>query len=100
MKHTLVFLATLLLVPIAAWSADTPQKETGLGYAVASQLEEFLGEPLFVPMQQLWEKRGGWGGVLTAKDGTVVAFQSPVLSPVENGGVIRGKARVKMAAHM
>ncbi|MBI5684985.1 MAG: exo-alpha-sialidase [Verrucomicrobia bacterium] len=28
-------------------------------------------------MQQLWEKRGGWGGVLTAKDGTVVAFQSP-----------------------
>lgn len=47
------------------------------GYAVASRLEEFLGEPLFVPMQELGEKRGGWGGVLTAKDGTVVAFQSP-----------------------
>jgi sialidase-1 len=47
------------------------------GFAVASRLEEFLGEPLFVPMQELWEGRGGWGGVLTAKDGTVVAFQSP-----------------------
>ena len=48
-----------------------------VGYAVASRLEEFSGEPLFVPMQELWEKRGGLGGVLTAKDGTVVAFQSP-----------------------
>jgi len=77
MKHTFTLLATLLLAPLAARSADTPQKATGLGYAVASRVEEFLGEPLFVPMQQLWEKRGGWGGVLTAKDGTVVAFQSP-----------------------
>lgn len=77
MKHIFTLLATLLLAPLTARSADTPQKETGLGYAVASRLEEFLGEPLFVPIQQLWEKRGGWGGVLTAKDGTVVAFQSP-----------------------
>lgn len=74
MNHTITFLATLLLAPLAAWNADSPQKETGLGYAVASQLEELLGEPSFVPMQQLWEKRGGWGGVLTAKDGTVVSF--------------------------
>jgi sialidase-1 len=28
-------------------------------------------------MQQLWEKRGGWGGIITTPDGTVVAFQSP-----------------------
>jgi sialidase-1 len=28
-------------------------------------------------MQPLWQKRGGWGGVVTAPDGTVVAFQSP-----------------------
>ncbi len=47
------------------------------GYAVASRLEEYLGEPQFLPMQELWKGRGGWGGVLTAKDGTVVAFQSP-----------------------
>ncbi|MBU6180694.1 MAG: glycoside hydrolase, partial [Verrucomicrobia bacterium] len=48
-----------------------------LPHAVASSLEEFLGEPVFVPMQQLWEKRGGWGGIITTPDGTVVAFQSP-----------------------
>jgi hypothetical protein len=56
---------------------SSPKDAAGIGYAVASRLEEFLGEPLFVPMQQLWEQRGGWGGVLTAQDGTVVAFQSP-----------------------
>ncbi len=48
-----------------------------LPHAVASSLDEFLGEPEFMPMQQLWEKRGGWGGILTTPDGTVVAFQSP-----------------------
>lgn len=46
-------------------------------YAVVSVLDEFMGEPLFVPMQELWKGRGGWGGILTAKDGTVLAFQSP-----------------------
>lgn len=77
MKRTCTLIATILLFPFAARSADTPQKETGPGFAVASRLEEFLGEPVIAPMQQLWEKRGGWGGVLTAKDGTVIAFQSP-----------------------
>jgi hypothetical protein len=48
-----------------------------LPHAVASSLDEFLGEPEFMPMQQLWEKRGGWGGIITTPDGTVVAFQSP-----------------------
>jgi hypothetical protein len=56
---------------------SSPKDAAGIDYAVASRLEEFLGEPLFLPMQQLWEQRGGWGGVLTAQDGTVVAFQSP-----------------------
>jgi sialidase-1 len=68
----------LLLGPVASLPAQTARSEAaGLEYAVASRLEEFLGEPLFVPMQQLWEQRGGWGGVLTTKDGTVLAFQSP-----------------------
>jgi sialidase-1 len=52
-------------------------------FAEAATVDEFLGEPLFVPMQQLWEKRGGWGGVLTTPDGIVVAFRSP------GGGEIR-----------
>ena len=78
MKLTLTILTTLLLSPFAVLHAQSSQTDAaGVGYAVASRLEEFLGEPLFVPMQQLWEKRGGWGGILTAKDGTVVAFQSP-----------------------
>ncbi len=46
-------------------------------YAVASRLDEFMGDSLFVSMQELWKGRGGWGGILTAKDGALVAFQSP-----------------------
>jgi sialidase-1 len=78
MKPTITLLTALLLAPLGVLHAQSPQTDAADGgYAVASRLEEFLGEPLFVPMQELWENRGGWGGVLTAKDGTVVAFQSP-----------------------
>ena len=70
----LFFLTALLLAPLHAQSA---KPEAGGGFATASQLEEFLGAPLLVPIQKVWDKRGGWGGILTAKDGTVVAFQSP-----------------------
>ena len=59
------------------------EAEPPAAFAVSASLEEFLGEPLFVPMQQLWERRGGWGGVLSAADGTLVAFRSP------GGGEIR-----------
>jgi len=75
---TLLTLTVLLLMPLAMLQAQSPQKESAAGnHAVASRLDEFLGEPLFVPMQQLWKDRGGWGGIITAPDGTVVAFQSP-----------------------
>ena len=78
MKSTLTLLAAILVLQPAALDADSAQQETTSGgYAVASQLDEFLGEPAFVPMQALWKGRGGWGGIITAKDGTVVAFQSP-----------------------
>ena len=46
-------------------------------FATAAKLEEFLGEPAFTPMQTLWKGRGGWGGIVSTPDGTVVAFQSP-----------------------
>jgi len=78
MKQTFAFVTALLLAPLAALYAQAPRQEaSGSGFAVASRLEEFLGEPAFVPMQQLWKGRGGWGGIITARDGTVVAFQSP-----------------------
>ena len=79
MKYSIfvLFLYALLLMPIAILRAQDQPKEFNNKYAVASKLEEFLGEPVFVPMQELWEKRGGWGGVITTQDGTVVAFQSP-----------------------
>ena len=78
MKHTRTLFTALLLIPMILLHAQSSQADADDGgYAIASRLEEFLGEPLFVPMQELWEKRGGWGGVLTAQDGTVVAFQSP-----------------------
>ena len=74
MKHIL----TALLFAASALHAQSPLKDAaGGGYAVAFRLDEFLGKPVFVPMQQLWKGRGGWGGILTARDGTVVAFQSP-----------------------
>ncbi len=77
MKPTLALCITLLFAPLAAIGDETPQKDSGGSYATASLLPEFLGEPFLTPMQELWENRGGWGGVLTAKDGTVIAFQSP-----------------------
>lgn len=54
-----------------------PTRSPDGGHAVASSLDDFLGGPFFIPMRELWEQRGGWGGILTAPDGTVVAFQSP-----------------------
>ncbi len=65
------------LVGLVASAAGAARGEEPLGFAVSATLEEFLGEPVFVPMQQLWTQRGGWGGVLTAPDGTVLAFRSP-----------------------
>lgn len=38
-------------------------------------LGAFLGQPAFIPMKELWKGRGGTS-IVTAKDGTVVAFQS------------------------
>jgi sialidase-1 len=70
----------MVLTAAAAWAVE---REPPLDFAVTATLEEFLGEPVFVPMQQLWEQRGGWGGVITAPDGTVLAFRSP------GGGEIR-----------
>ncbi len=71
------------LVGVAVWVAEAARGGEPLGFAVSATLEEFLGEPVFVPMQQLWKQRGGWGGVLTAPDGTVLAFRSP------GGGEVR-----------
>ncbi|MCC7495856.1 MAG: exo-alpha-sialidase [Fimbriimonadaceae bacterium] len=56
--------------------AARPQPAVG-GWATAAKLEDFLGEPRCTPRQELWTNRGGWGGVLTARDGTLLAFQSP-----------------------
>jgi len=61
----------------SAAAADAAAPAEPLAFAVAAKLDEFLGEPLMEPMHELWEGRGGWGGVLTAPDGTVIAFRSP-----------------------
>ncbi|HRR34309.1 MAG TPA: sialidase family protein [Kiritimatiellia bacterium] len=46
------------------------------GFAESSALEDFLGETVCLPRQALWKGRGGWGGVVAARDGVMVAFQS------------------------
>ena len=74
MKYTFLIFLTLLFTPLVKTHAQ--QSPSG-GYSTASRLAEFLGKSAFLPMQPLWEGRGGWGGILTAKDGTLVAFQSP-----------------------
>ncbi len=80
MTRVVAVLMGVLGVATFTTAADT---EPPAAFAVSATLEEFLGEPVFVPMQQLWERRGGWGGVLSAPDGTLVAFRSP------GGGEIR-----------
>lgn len=77
MKPSLTLLSLLLLAPLPASLAQSPANPGVGGHAVASSLDEFLGPSFFLPMRELWEKRGGWGGVLSTPDGTVVAFQSP-----------------------
>jgi sialidase-1 len=77
MNRTISLLIALMAAPLAETHAQAQQPAPDGDVAVASQLEEFLTAPLFVPMQKIREKRGGWGGIVTAKDGTVVAFQSP-----------------------
>ena len=78
-----LLLAPLALIHAAAAVAQTPldtktgQKPAPLDFAVKAGIDEFLGESRFVRMQRLFEGRGGWGGVLTAPDGTVIAFRSP-----------------------
>lgn len=64
--------------PAPATEGDQP-----LPFAVAASVDEFCGKPLFATIHELWRKRGGWGGILTATDGTVIAFRSP------GGGEIR-----------
>jgi len=71
-----VVMAPLVLFLLAGTTACAAA-EPPAAFAVASRVEEFLGEPLATPMQQLWEKRGGWGGVITTPKGVLVAFQSP-----------------------
>jgi sialidase-1 len=76
-KAGLGFLAALSLCAGVTW---------GDSFATAAKAEEFLGEPLWIPPQTLWQGRGGWGGTVAAPDGTVVIFQSP------GGGACRRSA--------
>lgn len=62
---------------------DLPQSHAPMTFAVDANADEFLGEPLFIQPQKLWESRGGWGGTVTAHDGTIIVFRSP------GGGEIR-----------
>lgn len=72
-----IFPAALLLLSCSTLQAQAPQSGAPSSFATASRLEEFLGDPFSLPLQPLWKGRGGWGGILTARDGTVIAFESP-----------------------
>ncbi|MFM9168190.1 MAG: hypothetical protein ACKOQ9_07740, partial [Verrucomicrobiota bacterium] len=58
MGRALTLLAALL-APLAALHSQTPKPEAVGGFAIASPLKEFLGEPLLVPIQTVWANRGG-----------------------------------------
>lgn len=78
-----VVLSMAALLPEGMYAQQAAAEEPPMAYAVSATIEEFLGEPVLLPMQQLWEQRGGWGGVLSAPDGTLLAFRSP------GGGEVR-----------
>ena len=80
---TVVLVSMAALLPEGVHAQQAGDQEPPMAYAVSATIEEFLGEPVLVPMQQLWEQRGGWGGVLSAPDGTLLAFRSP------GGGEVR-----------
>lgn len=74
-----VLSATLVLsasMTVTLAQSPSPHSSDG-GFVVAPKLEDFLGDPVFVPMQPLWKGRGGWGGIVAARDGTLVVFRSP-----------------------
>ena len=80
---TVVLVSLVALLPEGVHAQQAGDEEPPMVFAVSATIEEFLGEPVLVPMQQLWEQRGGWGGVLSAPDGTLLAFRSP------GGGEVR-----------
>jgi sialidase-1 len=73
----LLLLPPPLLCGASASGRATPDAQPGPGAtaSAAQALESFLGAPLFLPIQQLWTGGGGTN-IVTAQDGTVVAFQS------------------------
>lgn len=77
MKPFPATLAVLVFFSLGGLHAQTARAVLDGRFATGSELEDFLGKPLSLPAQKLWEKRGGWGGIVTTTDGTVVAFQSP-----------------------
>lgn len=81
--RTVVLVSLVALLPEGVHAQQAGDEEPPMAFAVSATIEEFLGEPVLVPMQQLWEQRGGWGGVLSAPDGTLLAFRSP------GGGEVR-----------
>ncbi|MDR1789526.1 MAG: glycoside hydrolase [Opitutaceae bacterium] len=72
----LVSACSLALNVLAEPAADAGRAEP-MGFAVAAKLEEFLGEPVFIPPQKIWANRGGWGGIVAAPDGTLIVFRTP-----------------------
>jgi len=78
-----LLLTLLLLAPpatlhaAAATAKPAPDSKPTPDATPASSkgLKAFLGKPAFVPMQELWKGRGG-RNIVTARNGTVVAFQS------------------------
>ena len=77
-------LCACLLAGSAVHAAETAAKPDTTGaFATSAGIDEFLREPVFVPPHKLWQGRGGWGGVLSTQNGTVVVFRSP------GGGEVR-----------
>jgi sialidase-1 len=75
----LAWLATLAAANAADPGITASKPSTNL--ADPEGLQAFLGAPLSLPLQQLWKGRGGTN-IVTARDGTVIAFQSMVSNKI------------------
>ena len=100
MRLLIVIQTMLLLLPLRPLAAaNAPEPATAVSKSTQSAdapvfkgIQAFLEAPLSLSIQQLW-KGGGGTSIVTARDGTVVAFQSMASNKIRrsaDGGVTWG----------
>lgn len=83
MKELIIICAVLLLTPpgmraradASGKNAPVSEPTVQAAWETNQSLQAFLRTPWFIPIQELWQGRGGTS-IVTARDGTAIVFQS------------------------